>query len=106
MKAKESIMKKIVFLLALVVSGSTFAQDLRIRVSNWGNMVDLQIQNFTPRNMSCSGPVFLNTARGNETHFVNEFVWSRMTSFRTIYPFRFNDRIIHAHHSIRCTPTR
>jgi hypothetical protein len=99
-------MKKMICLLALLISTSALAQDLRISLLNWGNIVDLQIHNSTPRNFSCSGPVFLQTRYGTETQFVNEFVWSRMTTFRTIYPIRYTDRIFSAHHQIRCYPSR
>jgi hypothetical protein len=99
-------MKILLVTLALLSSVKSFAQDYRIRVSNLGYMIDVQIYNHSASNLSCSGMIFFQTSRGQETRFLNEFVWAGSSAFRTIYPMSFNDRIYHAGHSIRCRPSR
>lgn len=101
-------MKTILFALALTCSTASFAQAVFLRptIFNFGNSIQVQINNNTEHNVSCSGTIQAHTMLGrSETFFYNDMIRSRSFSYRTFYVMAAGDRITNTFDFIRCTKT-
>ena len=73
------------------------------RLTVWPTGVDLNIQNFTPNDYSCSGSIFITHAsRRITTEYYFGRVFSRGFVHRRFFNRFYNDRIITANHSVYC----
>ncbi|MAZ49607.1 MAG: hypothetical protein CME65_13690 [Halobacteriovoraceae bacterium] len=73
------------------------------RVTNWGNSVEVSIQNYDDKNYRCTGSVWLRLESGrSRSEFVSMVVYARSSAYRRIYNYSPRDRIRSASHSISC----
>lgn len=97
-------MKKLTALALLLLSLQAFSQiQPRIRLTNWGSSVDINIQNDSDEDYYCSGWVDLSFMNGSrDTQYFHEYVYRRATLRRSIRPTQFNQRVSQVSHMIRC----
>lgn len=88
------------FILGAMLTTSAMALPFP-RVINWGNRVEVQINNFENRQVRCSGPVYLRTLSGNDSQSIFAYLSPRQNFYRNIYPRR-NERVVSVSHSIFC----
>lgn len=98
-------MKTILFALALTCSSATFAQAVYVRptIFNFGNSIQVQVNNNTEFNIHCSGTVQAHTMLGrSETFFYNDMIRSRSFSSRNFMSMNMGDRITSTFDFIHC----
>ena len=98
-------MKTILFALCLSATSASFAQAVYIQptIFNFGTSVQVQINNNTKDNISCSGTVQAATMLGHsETFFYNDYIRANSFSFRSYSLMSSGDRITYTHNFIRC----
>ena len=98
-------MKTILFVLALTSAQVSFAQAVMVNptIFNFGSSIQVQINNSTEFNISCSGTVQAHTQLGrSETFFYNDNIRSRSFSSRSFMLMSMNDRITNTFDFIRC----
>jgi hypothetical protein len=99
---------RLLFIVGLLYSSLSFSQTedksmLWPRLTVWPSGVDLQIQNFTQFDYSCSGTIYMtHQSRRISTEYYFGRVYSRGFELRRFYNRYINDRIISAHHNIYC----
>ena len=99
---------RLLIILGLLLSSLTYAQTedksmLWPRLTVWPTGVDLQIQNFTEDDYSCSGSIYItHQSRRLSTEYYFGRVYSRGFEQRRFYNRFLNDRIVSANHSIYC----
>jgi len=99
---------KILVILTVLLSTLSFAKAdeksmLWPRITVWPTGVDLDIQNYTEDDYSCSGTVYMNhQSRRMSTEYYFGRVYSRGFEHRRFYNRFLNDRIVSASHSIYC----
>lgn len=100
-------MKKLFFVMILVLSSTAFAQTFPSpifpRVWNMGNSVQVDIYNHNRVGVSCHGWITMYL-ESNETQreSVYEHVWPLGTSFRTYRVNNPADKVVRVDHNIRC----
>jgi hypothetical protein len=73
------------------------------RVLNFGDSVQVQLDNFTDNDVNCSGWVYMNLSSGSTAaEYVFEYVPRRSFRFRSLRPYPWGTRINFVHHSIFC----
>lgn len=98
-------MKTILFVLALTCSTASFSQAVFVHptIFNFGTSIQVQINNNTPDNISCSGTIQAHTQLGrSETFFYNDNIRSRSFSSRSYQLMSIGDRITTTFDFIRC----
>ena len=97
-------MKTFILIMASVVSFSASAQVyVYPTIFNFGNSVQVQINNTTQDNLNCSGSVQMHTQQGKmETGYYFDQIRKGSFSMRSFYLMNMNDRINYASHSIFC----
>lgn len=98
-------MKTILFVLALTCSAASMAQTVFVRptIFNFGTSIQVQINNNTNDNISCSGTIQAHTMLGrSETFFYNDNIRSRSFSSRSYSLMSIGDRITNTFDFIRC----
>jgi hypothetical protein len=101
-------MKLVLVSLLLLCSVFSFAEDEKVqlwpRVTAWSHGVDLRIDNFTEKDFSCSGPIYIYHISGRyTTEYYFGRVYSRFNEYRHFSNRTFGDRIVSARHSIFCS---
>lgn len=99
-------MKTLLCTLALVISAPVFAQSVFVNpiIFNFGNMVQVQINNNTDSNINCSGPVQMNSQFGRmETNYFSEYIRKNSFALRSFYLMSPNDRVTFSNHFINCS---
>ncbi len=99
-------MKTLLCTLALVISAPIFAQSVFVNptIFNFGNMVQVQINNNTDSNLNCRGPVYMNTQLGRmETNFFFEYIRRGSFAMRTFNLMSIGDRVTFTNHFIQCS---
>ncbi len=98
-------MKNTVLALGLLVSVPSFAQMVNVNpvVFNFGNSLQIQINNTTDSDINCSGTITMHT-RSNypETAFYSEFIFKGSMSVRNYYISNPQDHITYSNHFINC----
>lgn len=96
-------MKNTLIILAILSSSVVLAQQVRPQLYTFSNNVQVIVNNFTDESVSCSGFIYARTFRGfTETHYYNEIVYRKMSSFRNFYIRDFNDRYTYSYDNIFC----
>jgi hypothetical protein len=102
-------MKTILFALCLSAASASFAQTVFVNpvIFNFGNSLQVQINNNTADNLSCSGTVQAMTTLGrSQTFFYSDFIRSRSFSYRTFWLSGMGDRITNTFDLIRCSKAK
>jgi hypothetical protein len=97
-------MKTILFVLIAATSFGVSAQTyVRPQVINFGNSVQVQVNNTTDHDISCTGNINMHTQSGRmEFAYYFETIRKGSFSMRHFYARNFNDRIMYTTDSIFC----
>lgn len=102
-------MKTILFALCLAGASSSFAQSVNVypTVYNFGNSIQVQINNSTKDNIYCSGTIqAFTTLSRTETFFYNQVIRSGSFDYRTFWPMFNAGRITNTFNYIRCSKAK
>ena len=89
----------------MVLSANFASADTSVwpRITVWPTGVDVWVDNYTDRDVNCSGTIFMYKDSGRtQTEFFNARVFARSNSYRRYFNYDSNDRIRNANHSITC----
>lgn len=96
-------MKKMMLGLCLLLPTLAFAEGYPYpQVFNWGHSAQIQIYNHTPRQITCSGMVYLHTTTGTDSFHYYEWIYPHAYSYRHFYPNGVGERINFVNHFINC----
>lgn len=102
-------MKNLLLAFGLVISVPSFAQTVLVTpiIYNFGNSIQLQINNTTTENIYCSGTITMNTMRGQfQTEFYSDYIRAGFFSQRLYYVNDLNDRVNFTNHFITCNKAK
>lgn len=99
-------MKLFILAASLLLSVPGFAQYVSVypTVINFGNSVQVQVNNTTEDNLYCTGSIMMMThLNRTENEYYSEYVSAGATSIRMYYLWDYSDRILYTHQFINCT---
>ncbi len=100
-------MRSFAFVALLLSSLSSFAADKSApvwpRVFNFGNALQVEVQNTTDKDINCSGSVYAYLSNGQmQSFFFYEFISAGSFVSRYYSIYQMNTRITNSNHSIFC----
>ena len=101
-------MKTCLMLLALSLSALCYGQSVvTVRLTNMGNMVNLEIRNSNNFDISCQGMVYLHIAHGlTDSQYYSSRILGGLIGVRTLWLHHQNDWVSYSNHSIYCTEAK
>jgi len=98
-------MKTIILTATLLFATSSMAQVIFPRVITFPNQVQLTINNYSQKDIRCSGSVFIYSQSGRfDSRFYSNTLYRGMSDYKYYYNFNNNDPFRNASHSINCYP--
>lgn len=100
---------RLLSIILLLVSFSVLAEsktekaNVWPRISVWPTGVDVVVDNYSDRDVTCSGTIYMYkySGRMQMEHFYSR-VYARSNTYRRFFNYDMNDGIRNANHSITC----